>query len=113
MEPFIKATYKLEGDGLLSLEAYEPLSILLPLCLPSITQMLLLWQRLKQMEMLHMSNNSKACVQPAYKDFYLKFNNDLKPVLDAFKAAHLFSPFKFHELKPSATDIDCLKHSYF
>ena len=41
--------------------------------------------------------------------FLLKFNNDLKPVLDAFKAARLFSPFKFHELKPSATDIDCLK----
>ena len=52
---------------------------------------------------------SKACVQPAYNYFYLKFNNDLKPVLDAFKAAHLFSPFKFRELKPSATDIDCLK----
>ena len=52
---------------------------------------------------------SKACVQPAYNYFYLKFNNDLKPVLDAFKAARLFSPFKFHELKPSATDIDCLK----
>ena len=48
---------------------------------------------------------SKACVQPAYNYFYLQFNNDLKPVLDAFKAARLFS----HELKPSATDIDCLK----
>ena len=39
----------------------------------------------------------------------IKFNNDLKPFLDAFKAAHLFSHFKFHELKPSATDIDFLK----
>ena len=52
---------------------------------------------------------SKACVQPAYDYFYLKFNNDLKPVLDAFKVTRLFLPFKFHELKPSATDIDCLK----
>ena len=52
---------------------------------------------------------SKACVQPAYDHFYLKFNNDLEPVLDAFKAARLISPFKFHELKPSATVIDCLK----
>ena len=33
---------------------------------------------------------SKACVQPAYDYFYLKFNNDLKPVLDAFKAASLY-----------------------
>ena len=52
---------------------------------------------------------SKECVQLAYDYFYLKLNNDLKPVLHAFKAARLFSPFKFHELKPSATDIDCLK----
>ena len=52
---------------------------------------------------------SKACVQPSYDDFYLKFNNDLKPVLNAFKAACLFSPFKFHKFKPSATDIDSLK----
>ena len=29
-------------------------------------------------------------------------------VLDAFKAACLFSPSKFYELKPSAADIDCL-----
>ena len=43
---------------------------------------------------------SKACVQPAYDYFYFKFNNDLKPVSDAFNAACLFSPFKFHELKP-------------
>ena len=28
MEPFVKATYKLEGDGPLSLEAYQQLSIL-------------------------------------------------------------------------------------
>ena len=54
-------------------------------------------------------DSSKACVQPAYDYFYLKFNNDLKPVLDAFKAACLFSLFKFHELKASATDIDWFK----
>ena len=30
-------------------------------------------------------------------------------MLNAFKAARLFSPSKFHELKPSAADIDCLK----
>ena len=29
--------------------------------------------------------------------------------MDAFKAARLFSPFKFHKFKPSATNIDCLK----
>ena len=52
MEPFVKATYKLKGDGALSLVAY---SMLLA---SSITQMLLLLQRLKQRVMLHMRNNS-------------------------------------------------------
>ena len=48
-------------------------------------------------------------MQPAYDYFHLKFNSDLKPVLDAFKAACLFSPSKLHKLKPSTADIDCLK----
>ena len=48
-------------------------------------------------------------MQPAYDYFHLKFNNDLKPVLDAFKAARLFSHSKLHELKPSAANINCLK----
>ena len=66
MEPFVKATYKLEGDGPLSVEAYQQLSILLPPCLPNITQMLLLWQRQKQMEMLHMSNSSLSIQRHVY-----------------------------------------------
>ena len=33
---------------------------------------------------------SKECVQSAYDYFYLKFNNDLKPVLDAFKQLAYF-----------------------
>ena len=52
---------------------------------------------------------SRACVQPAYDYFNLKFRKDLKRLLDVFKAARLFLPSKFHELKPSATDIDCLR----
>ena len=66
MEPFVKATYRLEGDGPFSLEAYQQLSIILPPCLPSITQMLLLWQMLKQMEMLHMSNSSLTIQRHVY-----------------------------------------------
>ena len=52
---------------------------------------------------------AKNCVEPAYNYFCSKADNDLKPVLDAFKAARYFSPSKFHELKPSAGDIDCLR----
>ena len=103
MEPFVKATYKLEGDGPLSLEAYQQHSILLAFVS---TQHYPNGNASHEQQLL---DYSKACVQPAYDYFYLKFNNVLKPVLDAFKAARLFSPFKFHKSKPSATDIDCLK----
>ena len=42
MEPFVKATYKLEGDGALSLVAYQQISMLYASVSTSITQMLLL-----------------------------------------------------------------------
>ena len=103
MEPFVKATYKLEGDGPLSLEAYQQLSILFA---SVFTQH---YRNVAAVAKAEANGNasheqqlldySKACVQPAYDYFYLKFNNDLKPVLNAFKAARLFSPFKFHESK--------------
>ena len=113
MEPFVKATYKLEGDGPLNLEAYQQLSILFASMstqhYPNVAAMAKAEANGNAAHEQQLLNYSKACVQPACDYFYLKFNNDLKPVLDAFKAARLFSPFKFHELKPSATDIDCLK----
>ena len=113
MEPFINATYKLEGDGLFSLEAYLQLSILFASVstqhYPNVAAVAKAEPSGNASHEQQLLDYSKACVRPAYDYFYLKFNNDLKPVLDAFKAARLFSLFKFHELKPSATDIDCLK----
>ena len=63
MEPFVKATYKLGGAvvRLTSSSVY-----FLPPCLPSITQLLLLWQRLKQIEMLHMNNSSLTIQRHVY-----------------------------------------------
>jgi len=52
---------------------------------------------------------AEVCAQPAYDYFKSKFDNDLKPVLDAFKAARYFSPSKFDELKPSVADVDSLR----
>ena len=113
MEPFVKATYKLEGDGALSLVAYQQLSMLYAsVCVTSITQMLLLLKAEAKGNATHeqqLINYFKACVPPAYDYFHLKFNNDLKPVLDAFIAARLFSPSKFQVLQISIA----LKHSHF
>ena len=106
MEPFVKATYKLEGDGPLSLEAYQQLSILFTSVstqqFPNVAAVAKAEANGNASHEQQLLNYSKACVQPAYDYFYLKFNND-----------RLFSPFKFHELKPSATDIDCLKAILF
>ena len=107
MEPFVKATYKLEADGPLSLEAYQQLE--LTQHYPNVAAVAKAEANGNASHEQQLLDYSKACVQPAYDYFYLKFINDLKPVLDAFKAARLFSPFKFHKLKPSATDIECLK----
>ena len=110
-------TSYIEGDGPLSLEAYQQLSILFTsVSIPQFPNVAAVAKAEANGNASHeqqLLDYSKACVQPAYDYFYLKFNNDLKPVLDAFKAARLFSPFKFHELKPSATDIDCLKAILF
>ena len=113
MEPFVKATYKLEGDGALSLVAYQQPSMLYASVsnqhYSNVVAAVKAEAKGNATHEQQLINYSKACVQPAYDYFHLKFNNDLKPVLVAFKAARLFSPSKFHELKPSAADIDCLK----
>ena len=56
MEPFVKATYKLEGDGALSLVAYQQLSLLYASVsnqhYPNVVAV-----GQKQRKMLHMSSN--------------------------------------------------------
>ena len=49
--------------------------------------------------------STKAYVKQATPIFILK------PALNAFKAAHYFSPAKCSELKPTATEIDSLQIS--
>ena len=66
MEPFVKATYKQKVMVHSLLRLTSSSVYFLPLCLPSITQMLLLWQRLKQTEMLHMSNSSLTLQRLVY-----------------------------------------------
>ena len=107
------ATYKLESDGPLSIEAYQQLSILFASVstqhYPNVAAVAKAEANGNASHEQQLLDYSKACVQPSYHYIYLKFNNNLKPVLDAFKAARLVLLFKFHELKPSAAVIDCLK----
>ena len=85
MEPFLKATYKLEGDGPLSLEAYQQLSILFASVstqhYPNVAAVAKVEANGNASHEQQLLDYSKACVQPVYDYFYLKLNNDLKPVL--------------------------------
>ena len=90
MEPFVKAIYKLEGHGPLSLEDYQQLSILFASVstqhYPNVAAVVKVEANGNASHEQQLLDYSKACVLPAYDFFYLKFNNDLKPVLDFFKA---------------------------
>lgn len=48
------------------------------------------------------------CIQPGFIYFQEKFKGELGNVVDAFKAARLFSPSKAHEMQPTAEKIDDL-----
>ena len=113
MEPFVKATYTLEGDGPLALVAYEQVSRL-SACIsaghyPNVQAVAKKLAGGNSSREQQLVSYAKACVEPVYSYFRSKFNNDLKVTLDAFKAARLFSPSKMYELRPTASDIDCLK----
>ena len=49
------------------------------------------------------------CVTEAYGYFRNKFDNELKPAMEAFKAARYLYPAKVNALKPTTFDIDTIK----
>ena len=75
MEPFVKATYKLEGDGPLSLEAYQQLSVLFASVstqhYPNVAAVVNAEANGNASHEQQLLDYSKACVQPAYDYFYL------------------------------------------
>ena len=113
MEPFVKATYFLEGDGPLALHAYERISSLFSAIsthhFPNVISVARALSNGNPSHERQLLAYADSCVQPAYSYFRQKFEHDLKGCLDIFKAARLFSPSKFNEMKPTVTDIDSLK----
>ena len=114
MEAFVKATYNLEGDGALTLSAYEEIHKLFAVVrLNTIPMSLLLRNSFLSSYENQQVTYGCNCAQPAFDYFKLKFSTDLKPVVDAFRAARYFSPSKLSELKPTVTDIDQFSHFPF
>ena len=108
---FVKATYALEGDGLLVLTCYDRILEIraaiqsghypnvqavvreaFPSDLPARNQWIMY---------------AMACVEPGINYFHAQLGDN--SVMKAFKAARLFSPHRLSEIQPSAGDIDILR----
>ena len=112
-EPFVKATYRLEGDGPLALKAYEEISLLRStISNEHYPNVLAVANEVAGGVPSHKNQlitYAKACVKPAFDYFNSKFGTDLKKAVSAFKYARFFDPVKIVEIKPSASDIERLR----
>ena len=113
-EPFVKATYRLQGDSPLVLECCEVVSTVkssIQVChLPNTTAVARRLASSTNPEQ-YWIDYAKACIQPGFDYFCRKFENlsDLTPAINAFKAARLFLPAKMNDMKHNATAVASLR----
>ena len=112
-EPFVKATYFLEGDGPLVFSCYEKILALKASVstafYPNTIAVINTLANGNTTVQQQLTNYAKQCVKPGYDYFESKFEGDLKPVLLLFKAARYFDPCKAIELRPTSCDVDSLR----
>ena len=115
-ELFVKSTYTLEGDGPLALCAYEEIRKLyatittqhfpntfavarhLSSCSGSPTA--------QQQSIQQLVAYAVKCVQPGFAYFKEKFDGELHPLVNCFKAPRMFSPIKMSEMQVDSLDVD-------
>ena len=112
---FVRATYNLEGDGMLVLVAYREISQLKSSVRNAhYPNVIAVAREESQGNVAHeqlLVNYATACVKPAYDYFLTKFDatsGELSKSLLAFKAARYFSPVMMNELRPSPNDLDAI-----
>jgi len=115
-EPFVKATYHLEGDCPLVLSAYKEIAALRVAIsnqyypnTNAVATKLSSFSSNQSVLKQQLLDYGKVCVKAAYEYFHQKFDVDLKQAVSVFKQARFFNPAKIGELKPSCADIDDLK----
>lgn len=120
MMPFVKATYNLEGDGLLALTAYKEISTLLHFVNSDIKPNVRAVARHESGGNVSREHQllryAEVGVAPAFEYFKSKFDpltSELRRTLLAFKAPRYFAPSQLNELRPSASDVDGLKSFSF
>ena len=111
-EPFVKATYSLEGDGPLVLQCYEVVSSVNTSIesahYPNLNAVPLAIAPNDPITKQKLVEHGLHCVQPGLTYFNECLSGPLKTALDAFKAARLFSPQKINEMKPDFSVVDSL-----
>ena len=109
--PFVKCTYNLEGDGPLVLSCYDTISALNMAArqahypnLDAIAGRI----ATNAHEKSDLVQHATRCVQPGIAYYFQQVSTNMKPALEAFKAARLFSPFRLNEINPSVASLDTL-----
>ena len=114
-EPFVKATYLLEGDGLLALKCYEiENNLFAGIHVQHFPNLLAVAQTISPGSASRRQqwiDYGKTCVAPGLRYFNDKFSpsGDLGGSVAAFKAAGLVWPQKMVEIQPTSNDIDTLQ----
>lgn len=115
-EPFVKATYNLEGDGVLVFHAYSTLQALSAAAAqrhyPNVAaQASALGNTPAEVdELVTLARNG---VQPGINYFLQKFNTDLYDIVRAFRAARMACPTTVQELHPHPQDVQQLRQFPF
>lgn len=112
-EPFVRATYRLEGDGALVFQCYEVIDTVrasiqaanMPNLLAIATKLSGGVANSRQL----MVDHGCCCIQPGIDYFNRQLTSTLHRLLTAFKAARYFSPHKMCDMQPSASCIASLK----
>lgn len=110
-EPFVKATYNLEGDGPLAFTCFDIVqSVTAAIHVANTPNVNALVRSLTSSPAVNqqLTTYARACVQPGLDYFEQQVQTSLKAPLNAFKAARLFSPSKVTSLNPSASEVDSL-----
>ena len=111
-EPFVKATYRLEGDGPLALECYEIVATVQVAIhsnhYPNVTVLAQQFSGGNTVARNQFVQYAQSCVKPGQDYFNTQLQQSLKESLSAFKAARLLSPHKVTEMLPVASDVDQL-----
>ena len=118
MQPFVKATYNLEGDGPLALRAYQHLrtveSSIANAYYPNVIAVSRLLSQGNVPVQQKGINYATQCIRPAYQYYQDKFNHGpLQPLVTIFKSCHLFDPVKVKEMQPDAAAVDTLRCAPF